>query len=112
MPRQNPSREVVDDGVHIGAGAVEQTDHGGVDVPHLVGACRPHTHLRLRWMHAEPRTSPSVRPHEAVPRRGRGADGAEPLREDRKRPSRHVTVGRRGHHVFDRVDLAARQAVR
>ena len=63
-------------------------------------------------MHAEPRTSPSVRPHEAVPRRGRGADGAEPLREDRKRPRRHVTVGRRGHHVFDRVDLAARQSVR
>jgi len=39
-PRQNPAREVVDDGVQIGAGPVEETDDGGVDVPHLVRSCR------------------------------------------------------------------------
>ena len=67
--------------------------------------------LGLRgWMRS--RARPSVRPHEAAPRRGRRADGAEPLREDREGPGRHVTMGRRGHHVFDRAHLAARQALR
>src|SRR4029453_13269856 len=57
-PRQNPPREVVDDGVQIGACAVEQTDNGGVDVPHLVRSCRAEPHLRLRGMHTDSRASP------------------------------------------------------
>ena len=39
-PRQNPSREVVDYGVQIGACPVEQAHDGGVDVPHLVRSSR------------------------------------------------------------------------
>ena len=61
---------------------------------------------------AEPRASPPVPPHETVPRRGRGPDRAESLREDRERTGRHVPVIGRGDHVPDRLNLRARQSVR
>ena len=63
-PRQDPSREVVDHRVQVGAGPVEQADDGGVDVPHLVGSRRSKAHLRLPRVHAEPGTAPAELPHE------------------------------------------------
>src|SRR5713226_4659 len=48
-PRQDASREVVDHGMEIGAGPVEQADDGGVDVPHLVGSRRAKPDLRFHW---------------------------------------------------------------
>src|SRR5215204_4106922 len=39
-PGQDASGEIVDHGVQIGAGPVEQADDGGVDVPHLIRARR------------------------------------------------------------------------
>jgi hypothetical protein len=44
-PRQDPSGEIVDHGMEIRAGPVEQTDDGGVDMPHLVRARRPKPNL-------------------------------------------------------------------
>src|SRR5438128_6917100 len=81
-PRQDPSREVVDHRVQVGAGPVEQADDGGVDVPHLIGSRRSKAHLRLRRVHAEPRPAPAELPHEMVPGRGGCPDLAEPLRQD------------------------------
>jgi hypothetical protein len=111
-PRQNPSREVVDHGVQIGACPVEQADDGSVDVPHLVSSGRAQPHLRFRRMHAEAGASPAVRPYEAVPGRRRRRHGAEPLREDGERAGRDVTVLERGDHVPDRLDLGGRQSMR
>jgi hypothetical protein len=37
LPTQDAAREVVDHCVQIGSAAVEQPDHGGVDVPELIG---------------------------------------------------------------------------
>src|SRR6267378_3934726 len=103
--RQDPSREVVDHRVQVGAGPVEQADDGGVDVPHLVGSHRSKAHLRLRRVHAEPRAAPAELPHEMGPGRGGGPDLAEPLRQDGERAGRDVPVLERVHHVLDRPDF-------
>ena len=110
-PRQDPSREVVDHRVQVGARPVEQADDGGVDVPHLVGSRRSKAHLRLGRVHAEPRAAPAELPHEVVPGRGGGPDRAEPLRQDGERAGRDVPVLERGHHVLDRPDLGWGQSM-
>ena len=110
-PRQDPSREVVDHRVHVGASPVEQTDDGGVDVPHLVGSRRAKAHLRLGRMHAEPGAAPAELPHQVVPGRGGRPDRAEPLRQDGERPGRDMPVFERGHHVLDRQDLGSGQSM-
>ena len=76
--------------MEIGTGPVEQTDDGGVDVPHFVRASRAQPNLRLRRMHAEPGPPPAVLPDEVVPRRRGGPDCAEPLREHGERAGRDV----------------------
>ena len=95
----------------IGASPVEQTDDGGVDVPHLVGSRRAKAHLRLGRMHAEPGAAPAERPHQVVPGRGGRPDRAEPLRQDGERPGRDMPVLERGHHVLDRPDLGWGQSM-
>src|SRR5262245_59144749 len=70
--REDPSREIVDHRVQVGASPIEQADDGGVDVPHVVGASRSQANLRFGRMHAEPRPSPAELPHQVVPG-GRGA---------------------------------------
>src|SRR5882672_9134302 len=110
-PRQDPSREVVDHRVQVGASPVEQADEGGVDVPHLVGSRRSKAHLRLRRVHTEPGATPAELPHEMVPGRGGGPDLAEPLRQDGERAGRHVTVLGRGHHVLDRPNFGWGQSM-
>ena len=67
QPRQDPSREVVDHRVQVGAGPIEQADDGGVDVPHLVGSRRAQPDLGFHGMHAEPGPAPAMLPDEAVP---------------------------------------------
>jgi hypothetical protein len=84
-PRQDPSREVVDHSMEIDAGAVEQANDGGVDVPHLVSARRSKAHLWLCWMTAEAGAAPPVLPDEAVPGGGRDPDRAELLRSTARR---------------------------
>src|SRR5262245_49581418 len=103
--REDPSREIVDHRVQVGASPVEQADDGGVDVPHFVGASRSQANLRLGRMHAEPRPSPAELPHQVVPGGRRGAHLAEPLRQDGERAGRDVPALGRGHHVLDRQDL-------
>jgi hypothetical protein len=104
-PPEDPAREVIDHRVQVGAGPVEQADHRGVDVPHLVGSCSSKAYLGLRWMHAEPRAPPAVRPHEMLPGRRGGPVLSEPLRKDSERAGRDVPVLGRGHHVPDRLDF-------
>src|ERR1700724_2799404 len=104
------SREVVDHGVEVGAGPVEQTDDGGVDVPHLVGSRRAKPYLRFCWVHAEPGPLPAVLPYEAVPGGGRSPDRAEPLGEDGERTGRNVPIVGRGDHVLDHPDLGGCQS--
>jgi hypothetical protein len=102
----------VDHGVYIGACPVQQADDRGVDVPHLVRCRRAQPHLRLGWVHPEPRASPAVLPDEAVPGRGRRRHRAEPLREDRERAGWDVTVFGCGDHIPDHLDLGERQPMR
>jgi hypothetical protein len=99
-------------GVEIRARPVQQPDDRGVNVPHLVGTCRPQTHLRLRRVHAEPGTPPAVRPYEAVPGGRRGPDRPEPLGQDGERAGRDVPVRRRGHHGLDDPDFDDREPMR
>ena len=98
--------------MEIGAGPVEQADDGGVDVPHLVGACRAQPtfgfagctrsrgrrqpYVRTRWYQVD----------------GEAQTVAEPLREDGERAGRDVPVVRRGHHGLDHPDLSERQSMR
>ncbi len=77
-PPENPSREVVDHGVDIRMASVEESNHGGVDVPDLIGRRRTDSKSWLRGMDALARTSPAIPPDESVPRRGRGEDLPEP----------------------------------
>jgi hypothetical protein len=46
LPGQNPSAQVVHDGVQIDLRPVEQLDDGDVDVPVFVRLCRAHALLR------------------------------------------------------------------
>ena len=95
---------MLDDGMQIGACPVEQTDHGRIDVPHLVSSSRAKAHQQLRRVHAETRSAPAVLPHQAVPGRGGGPDLVEPLSEYGE-PGRNVTIFGRGDQVLDRPDL-------
>ena len=49
-PGKDPSREVVDHRMEIGACPIEQANDGRVNVPHLVWAGRAQSHLRLSGM--------------------------------------------------------------
>ena len=111
-PRQDPSREVVDHSVQIGAGPVQQANDSGVDMPHLIGSRGSKPDLGFHGVHAEPGPSPGESPHEAVPGRGGSPDRAEPLGQDRQRPGGHVTVLGGRHHVLDHPDLRWRQSMR
>ena len=108
---RNPSREVVDHRVQVSARPVEQTDDGGVDVPHLVGSRRSKAHLRLGRVHAEPGAAAPELPHQVSPGRGGRPDRAEPLRKDGERPGRDMPVLERGHHVLDCADLGWGQSM-
>jgi hypothetical protein len=101
-PRQDASREVVDHGMEIGAGPVEQADDGDVDVPHLVRASRAQPDRGFRRMHGEPGATPAVLPDEAVPGGGRGPHPVEPLGEDGERAGggRVVAGGRVRERAF------------
>ena len=110
-PRQDPSREIVDHRVQVGASPVEEANDGRVDVPHLVGSGRPKAHLRFRRVHPEPRTTPAELSHEVIPRRGRGPDLVEPLRQDGECSGRNVTVlGRQCATTAQRGDRRRKQA--
>ena len=110
-PRQDPSREIVNHRVQVGAGPVEQANDGGVDVPHLVGLRRAKADLRLRRVHPEPGATPAKLPHQAVPGRGRGPDLAKSLRQHGERADRDVPVIERGHHLLDRADFGWRESM-
>jgi hypothetical protein len=66
-PGQDAPREIVDHGMEIGPGPVEQADHRGIDVPHLVRASGAKPDLGFCRMHAKPGPTPAVLPDEAVP---------------------------------------------
>jgi hypothetical protein len=104
-------REKLSITVQVGATPVEQTDDGGVDVPHLVGSRRSKAHLRLGRMHAEPGAAPAELPHQVVPGRGGRPDRTEPLRKDGECPGRNMPVFDRGHHVLDHPDLGWGQSM-
>src|SRR5262249_52982187 len=111
-PRQDPSREVVDHRVQVGAGSVEQTDDGGVDMPHLVGSRRSKANLGLGRVHAETWTAPAELPYQAVPRRRRCPNLFASLWQGGERPGRNVPVLDRGRHALDRLDFGWRESMR
>jgi len=57
--REDAAAEVVDDGVDVGLGAVEQPDHGGIDVPGFLGPRCPQADLGLARMNTLARSPPS-----------------------------------------------------
>ena len=97
--------------MQVGASPVEQTDDGGVDVPHLVGrvvrspifglaGCtrrrgrrQPYSRTRRYEVEGEAQTKPSR------------------LGKDGERPGRDMPVLERGHHVLDRPDLGWSQSM-
>jgi len=99
-----PSREIVNHGMEIGAGPVEQADDGGVDVPHLVPreSCE-----------ALSSVSPDARGAGGGASRSAGRGGTQvearprPCRvagEDGECAGRDVTIIGRGDHLLDRLD--------
>lgn len=102
----------VDDGVQIGAPTVEQANDRGYRcaTSRLVPSCAgPPSASRDGRRAGAVSTRASVR--GCTTSRARRTR-CRAVREDRKRTGRHVTVGRRGHHVFDHAHLAVRQSAR
>ena len=62
--------------------AVEEADDGRVDVPDLVRSAGADSDARLRRMDSLTWTPPAVSSNKSVPRRRRGEDLADALRED------------------------------
>lgn len=95
-PGEDASGEVVDDGVEVGARAVEQSEERRVDVPDLVGARGADADLRIVGVDAKARPAPSSLANEPVPGRGGGEDAAHALGQDREAAGGDVAqVGRR-----------------
>lgn len=111
-PGEDSPGEVVDDGVEVAAGSVEELDHSGVDVPYLIRPQRTDADLGLRGVKPKPWPTPSPVPDQPMPGRSRSEDAAHPLREHSERSRRHVTVVPRGDHVVDASNLIGGEAVR
>jgi hypothetical protein len=78
-PGQDLSREIVDDGVDVRLGAVEQLYDRDVDVPKFVGASGANADGGLDRVDAKARAAPAAVVNEPSPRARRGEDPADAL---------------------------------
>ncbi len=111
-PGENPAGEVVDDGIEVGMSTVEESDDGRVDVPNLVRPDGSDSDAWLRRVDALAWASPAMFSDKSVPRRRRGEDLAEALREDGKPASGDVSVFLRAHHLPDGLTLVGSDLLR
>ena len=109
FPGKDPPTEVVDDGVQVGASAVEQPDDRGVDVPNWVWLLRTNALFGLGRIDSPPWAEPAAFTHEAPPSRRRGEDATDALGMQCERADGHVSIGLGSHHVPHRADFLGRE---
>ena len=91
---------------------VEESDDGRVDVPNLVRPDGSDSDAWLRRVDPLSWASPAMFSDKSVPRRRRGEDLAEALREDGKPASGDVSVFLRAHHLPDGLTLVGSDLLR
>ena len=111
-PGENPSGEVVDDGVEISAAAIEESHDARVDVPNLIGCCGADTESWLSRVHTLTGSSPTMSSDESMPGGGRSEDLSEALRQNGERTGRYVAVLLRMHHFLERLTLLSGELLR
>ncbi len=104
-PRQDPAREVVDNGMQVAFRVIEKSDDGDVDVPVLVGVRCPDAGLGLFRIHAATRSSPTTLPDELGPGCHRCENLAGSLRIGGQSSKRHVPILGSGDHLLDGAHL-------
>ena len=106
LPGQDAAREVVDEGVQVGATAIEQSNRSRVDVPDLVGSGGADADFRTRGMKALAGPPPLEAAEESIPGRGRGENLTQALGQQGQRARRYVPLLLRCHHLLDGRALA------
>ncbi len=91
---------------------VEESDDTRVDVPNLVRPVGSDSDAWLRRVDALAWASPAMFSDKSVPRRRRGEDLAEALREDGEPASGDVSVFLRAHHFLDGLTLIGSELLR
>src|SRR5262245_14721712 len=91
-PGEDLPREVVDHGVKVHPGSVEEAHDRGIDVPDQVRLRGSNPDLGSIRMDPQARTAPSPHPDEPMPGRGAREDARQPLSEDREPPRGDVPV--------------------
>lgn len=104
-PSQDLPREVVDDGVDVGFGAVEQFEDGDIHVPDFVRGGGPNSDGRFGGMNAKARAAPAPITNEACPGGGGGEDPADALGVEAQGAEGHVPAVGGEDHIFDSSDL-------
>ncbi len=104
-PRQDPAREVVDDGMQVAFRVIQKSDDREVDVPVLVWVRGPDSGLGLFGIRTATRTSPPTLPDELRPGRRRRKDPADSLGIKGQSSNGHMPILRSGNHFLDRAHL-------
>jgi len=108
-PGEDSPEMVVEHGMKVRLGAVEQLEDDDVDVPVPVRAARAHADGGLGWVHAHATATPTVLTHGAGPGGDGHEDLARPLSEEAERAQGHVTQAGVEHPILDGGDLLARE---
>jgi hypothetical protein len=111
-PREDSPGEVVDHGVNVRLGAVEQLEDRDVNVPGLVRSTGAKSDLRLGRIQTQTRATPASLADQPAPGARMREDLADALGVEREPTNGHVAVLGGLDHVADRFDLAVRQPLR
>src|SRR6266566_2951418 len=89
-PSEHLSRVVVDDGMQVSPGAVQQLQNGHVDMPKLVGPSRAHAFGGPRRMDTNAKATPTTLSNQSCPRGDECEDSTDSLSVQTERSQRHV----------------------
>ena len=104
-PGEDLPREVVNDGVDVRLGAVEQLEDRDVDVPDLIGARGTNADGGFCGVNAKTRPAPTAFANEPGPGGRGGEDFADALGVEAQSAQWHVAVLGREDHVLDGRNL-------
>lgn len=96
--------------MEIDLAAIEEPNHGEVEVPPLVGSLRPDADLRLRWIKSGSRTSPASLDDQPPPGRPRCEDQTASLGMEAESSEPHVAKSGVENVVLDPLDLLGSEA--
>ena len=99
-PSHDLPGEVVDDGMDVYLGAVEQLYDGNIDMPGLVRAGSTDAYGGFGGVNAKPMTPPATLAYQSRPCGGGGEDFSNSLCVDAERAQGHVSVLRIENHTF------------